>query len=223
MSPFNRLPPIVVGLAAAILGIEAVFQLGARGIVGGPAAVGWRIEAMTRLGFSEPLFDHMRTTGSVGLREAARFVSYIGVHAGAMHAVLGAVLLLALGKAVAERFSSGAMLAVMVAGALGGALAYGLFQHSAALLIGVYPVVYGLIGAFTWSLFVEGAGPARLAAFRLVGVLLGLQLLFRLLFGGGTEWVADLGGFAAGFGLSYLVAPGGMARLRRWRDRARQR
>jgi len=41
-----------------------------------------------------------------------------------------------------------------------------------------------------------------------------VQLLFGVLFGGGTEWVADLAGFAVGFALSFLVAPGGIDRLR---------
>lgn len=31
-SPFNPLPPLVVALAVVILGIEALFSLGARGI-----------------------------------------------------------------------------------------------------------------------------------------------------------------------------------------------
>lgn len=222
-SPFNRLPPVVVALAAAVLAEEAVFQLGARGMIGGPEAVGWRMAVITELGFSDPLFEYMRTIGAPSLGGGRRFVSYVGVHVNAMHAIFGAVLLLALGKAVVERFSTVAMLAVMLAGTVGGALAYGLLQDSRVLLIGVYPAVYGLIGAFTWSLFMDGAGPARITAFRLIGILVALQLGFRILFGGGNEWVADLGGFASGFALSYLVAPGGMARLRKWRNRARQR
>ena len=34
-----------------------------------------------------------------------------------------------------------------------------------------------------------------------------------LIFGGGLDWVADLVGFVAGFGLSFLVSPGGWARV----------
>ena len=43
---------------------------------------------------------------------------------------------------------------------------------------------------------------------------------FGLLFGGGWEWVADLTGFATGFLLSFVVSPGGWARVR---DKIRQR
>jgi membrane associated rhomboid family serine protease len=41
-----------------------------------------------------------------------------------------------------------------------------------------------------------------------------IQLLFGLIFGSGWEWVAELSGFAAGFLLSFLVSPGGWARVR---------
>jgi membrane associated rhomboid family serine protease len=113
----------------------------------------------------------------------------------------------------------------MVAGAVAGGLAYGLLVESRVLLVGIYPAVYGLIGAFTWSLFTAPgtAVRGRIAAFRLIGVLAGLQLLFGLLVGSGAEWVAHLAGFAAGFALSFLLGPDGGARLRRWRDRARAR
>ena len=44
--------------------------------------------------------------------------------------------------------------------------------------------------------------------------------MFGLLFGGGWDWVADLAGFATGFLLSFVVSPGGWARVR---EKIRQR
>ena len=84
-----------------------------------------------------------------------------------------------------------------------------------APLIGAYPPVYGLIGAFTFLLWVGLAaqGANKLRAFSMIGFLLGVQLLFGVLFGGGWEWLADIAGFAAGFGLSFVVSPGGWARV----------
>jgi membrane associated rhomboid family serine protease len=64
-----------------------------------------------------------------------------------------------------------------------------------------------------------GGGP-QARAFTLIGFLMGIQLLFGLLFGGNKDWVADFAGFAAGFGLSFLVSPGGWGRVV---DRLRQR
>jgi membrane associated rhomboid family serine protease len=53
----------------------------------------------------------------------------------------------------------------------------------------------------------------RARAFTLIGFLMGIQLVFGLLFGGGLDWVADLAGFVAGFALSFVVAPGGVSQI----------
>ncbi len=54
----------------------------------------------------------------------------------------------------------------------------------------------------------------------MMGVVLGVQLLFGVLFGGGYTWVTDIMGFAAGFAISFVVSPGGWARVR---EKIRQR
>ena len=89
-------------------------------------------------------------------------------------------------------------------------------------LIGAYPPVYGLIGAFTFLLWVRLAavGANQNRAFLMIGFLLGTQLVFGLAFGGGLDWIADLAGFTTGFFLSFVVSPGGFGRVR---DRLRQR
>ena len=85
------------------------------------------------------------------------------------------------------------------------------------LLVGGYPGVYGLLGAFTFLLWTrlgqENAN--RLRAFSLVGLLLAFQLVFGLLFGNaGYAWVAEIAGFVTGFALSFLLVPGGLADVR---------
>ncbi len=83
-------------------------------------------------------------------------------------------------------------------------------------LVGAFPGVYGLIGGFTYLMWLKlgqmGAQQAR--AFSLIGVLMGLQLIFGMLFGSNGEWLADVSGFAFGFVLSFFLAPGGWARIR---------
>ncbi len=222
-NPFQSLPPLAVGLAGLVLAIEAVFQLGSAGLAGGAAGVGWRMSAIVAFGFHDPLFESVRSAGRFDPDVARRLVSYGLIHAGAIHALFAAVLVLALGKAVSDRFTQAAMAGLIIAGLVAGALAYGLFQNSAAPLVGLYPGIYGLIGGFTWVLFTDGSGRARIAAFRLIGVLLTLQLVVRLLIGGGNEWIADLSGFIIGFGLSWVIGPGARARLRRLRDSVRER
>ncbi|MEZ5769834.1 MAG: hypothetical protein R3D80_20935 [Paracoccaceae bacterium] len=101
-----------------------------------------------------------------------------------------------------------------------GALAYWLAWDTAVVLFGGYPGAYGLVGAFTFVLWAGLAGNATgLQAFTLIAFLAGIQLVFALIVGGGLDWVADLAGFGAGFGLAFLVSPGGrtavMRRVRR--------
>lgn len=213
----NPLPPVVAALFLVILAIEVIFQLGTRGLVGGPAAVGWRLEAMQTYAFSGEIFDWMRENHRWPFEQLFRFVSYPFVHGTFTHALFVGVFLLAMGKMVAEVFGSLAFLLIFVLSGIGGALAYALLLDDPAPLIGGFPPVYGLIGAFTYMLWRSlsrvGANQAR--AFTLISFLMGAQLVFGLLFGVNNDWVADLAGFASGFGLSFFVSPGGWARLRR--------
>lgn len=213
----NPLPPVVAALFLVILGIEIVFQAGARGYIGGPDAVGWRLSAVRSYAFSGDILDWMWETGRWPVEHLIRFVSYPFVHASFTHALFVGVFLLAMGKMVAEVFGSLAMLAIFVLSGVGGALAYAIFLDDPLPLFGGFPAVYGLIGGFTYmlwrSLSLVGANQTR--AFYLISMLMGIQLLFGLIFGVNNDWVADLAGFATGFGLSFFVSPGGWARLRR--------
>lgn len=215
-SPVNPLPPVVVALFLLLVGVEAAFWAGSRGLVGGPEAVGWRLAGFQQYAFSAEIFDWMLATGSWPLEHLKRFVTYMFVHYNFTHALFGGVLLLAIGKMVGEVFSQLATLIVFIGSGIMGALAYALILDPAQPLIGSYPGVYGLIGAFTFLMWVRlgvlGAPQAR--AFSLIGVLVGIQLLFGLLFGGNPDWVADVFGFAAGFLMSFLLVPGGWQRIR---------
>lgn len=218
---FHDLPPLVVGLALLLAGVEIWFQLGRLGFAGGAEAIGWRMAAMRDWGFSAPLFEQMLVRREFPADGLARFLSYGLVHAGLVHTLFAVVLVLALGKAVAERFSGLALVASMLVGQVVGAVVYWALLDGRHLLVGAYPAIYGLLGAFTWSLWMRAEGRGRLAAFRLVGVLLALQVAFRMVENTGDVWVAEAGAFAAGFGLAFVLAPDGGERLRRVRDRVR--
>ncbi len=221
VSPFNSMPPAIVALALVIVGVELAFSLGARGLLGGPGAVGWRLDALQRFAFSNEIWHWMLASGQFPAKHLLRFFSYPFVHASFSHALFAAVMLLALGKMVGEALGTLRTLAILAVSCFGGALAYG-FVSTPIPLIGAFPPVYGLIGGFTYLLWLRlgqmGAQQAR--AFSLIGILLGIQLLFGLLFGGSLDWVADLGGFASGFLLTMVLVPGGWVRLR---ERLRQR
>ncbi|MCP4819396.1 MAG: rhomboid family intramembrane serine protease [Shimia sp.] len=215
-SPINPLPPVVVALFLLLVGVEAAFWVGSRGLVGGPSAVGWRLAALQQYAFSAEIFDWMLSTGNWPMEHVKRFVTYMFVHIGFTHALFGGVLLLAIGKMVGEVFSQWATLVVFVGSGIAGALGYALILDPDIPLIGSYPGVYGLIGAFTFLMWVrlgvDGAPQTR--AFSLIGVLVGIQLLFGLIFGGNPDWVADVCGFGAGFLMSFVLVPGGWQRIR---------
>jgi len=220
--PLNPLPAVVWALALPIIAMEVVLSLASRGIVGGAGGVGWRLQAMERFAFSPDLMRAMITLGDYPLHHVMRLVAYPIVHGNLTHAIFVIVFLLALGKMVGEVFRWWGVLVVFFGASLAGALVYTALPQVRAPLIGGYPAVYGLIGAFTWLLWMRlaGTGASQYRAFSLIGMLMAIQLLFGLIFGGGWDWVAELAGFGAGFLLSFIVSPGGWARLR---DRLRER
>lgn len=214
-SAVNPLPPVVMVLTLAIVVVEAAFSMGAQGFIGGPDAVGWRLSALQNFSFSGEIVMWMLDTGRWPLDQLVRFLSYPFVHASFTHAIFAAVMLLALGKIVAETLGAAATLAVFVLSGIGGALAYAALPDVSMPLIGAFPPIYGLIGAFTYLLWVRlgQVGVQQVRAFTLIGILLAIQLIFGVLFGGSPDWVADIAGFVTGFALATVFIPGGLARL----------
>lgn len=213
--PLNPLPMVVWVLFLPMLAVEVVLQLGTSGFVGGPEAIGWRILAVQDFGFYSQLLPLMAERGEYPASLLMRFVTYAFVNGSFSQFLFAAVFLLALGKMVGEVFRAWAVAVVFFGASIVGALVYGLALGDAPPLIGGFPAVYGLIGAFTYILWMnlahQGANPYR--AFSLIGMLLGIQLLFGALFGAAPDWIAELAGFVAGFGLSFVVSPGGWSRL----------
>lgn len=213
--PLNPIPPVVMALFIVILGVELVFTLGSYGVVGGPGAVGWRVAAMERFAFSGPVLDWMIQTRQFPAEHVIRLFSYPFVHGNFTHAIFAGVMLLAMGKMVAEALGPIRTIAIFFASTMVGALAYGLLLDTRIPLIGAFPAVYGLIGGFTYLLWLRlgQMGAQQIRAFSLIGMLLAIQLIFGLFFGGSQDWVADLGGFVTGFALTIVLVPGGWARL----------
>ena len=138
------------------------------------------------------------------------------MHASITHAAFAGVILLAMGKMVAEAFGQWRMFVIFVTSGIGGALAYAVLINDPVPLVGSFPNVYGLIGGFTYVLWrnLSQMGENQYRAFMLIGFLMAFQLIFGLLFGGQKDWVADVAGFAVGFGLSFVLSPGGWRRIR---------
>ena len=173
-SPVNPLPRVVIALFAVVMGIEALFSLGAQGIIGGPQAIGWRLGAIQGYAFSAEIFQWMLANGRWPTEHLARFVTYPFIHGNFTHALFAGVMLLALGKFVGEVFRGWAVLAVFFGASIGGAAIYGLLAASPIPLLGAFPGVYGLIGAFTYLLWLrlgQEGGP-QIRAFTLIAFLM---------------------------------------------------
>ena len=210
-SPFNALPPVVVVLALVMGFNELVMQVADQGLFGVPP----RIVFFEDYGFWPGVWSAMVDTNNYPLEQMMRFVTYPFIHGSLIHAAFAIVIVLALGKAVGEVFSTAAFLAVFFLASILGALIYGMLAPVNFPLIGGYPGAYGLIGAFTFLLWLNltAVGANSMRAFTLIGVLMGIQLVFGVLFGGGYSWIADVAGFASGFLLSFVVSPGGWSRV----------
>lgn len=221
-SPFNALPASVVVLALFFFGVEMALQLGARGLIGGPNAIGWRIALMREFAVIPELFRTLWEMGLWPLEHLLRLVIYPCVHGSFTQMVFVVVFVLALGKLVGEQFGPWTVIAIFVGSSVLAALLYLLIVPGNQPLVGGFPGAYGLIGAYTFILwvFLGQLGQQQSRAFSLIGFLMAIQLVFGLLFGGGYEWIADLAGFAAGFALSIVLSPGGIAGIR---DKLRQR
>jgi len=214
-SPINALPPLVVVLTLLIVGIEAVFQLANYGIVGGPRGIGWRISAIEQYGFSPAVLDQVLVRGDYSFDMLKRFVTYSFINAQLVPVIFSASLVLALGKFTAEYYGSARVLVLYLVTSIVGATAFGLAVEGRFPLIGGFTPVYGLIGAYTYALWLRlgSAGENQIMAFRLIGFLLMIQLAFGLIFGGNSQWISELAGFVAGFLLSVILAPGGWSSL----------
>lgn len=221
-APVNPLPPVVVALFLLILGVEGVVSLGGYGLIGGPQALGWRSTAIQDYGFNADILRWMLANHTYPAKFLERFVTFPFIHGSFTQALFGGALLLALGKFVGEAFGNVATFLVFMLSSIAGAFAFGLSAPAQPWLFGAFPGVYGLIGGFSYLMWLRlgQMGQQKIRAFSLIGALMGIQLVFALIFGGDPTWLADVAGFAAGFVLSVILAPGSLARLR---DRLRQR
>jgi membrane associated rhomboid family serine protease len=163
----------------------------------------------------------------------ARFITYSFIHQSLMHAVFALVFILAIGKFVAEEMHPLAVLLIFLASAATSAFVYSLLLNDHTALIGAFPAIYGLLGAYTWLHFTKltSEGENGLRAFALVFALLAITLVFLLIgwffqsarFGGMGIWLTQLIGFIVGFLLSVVLAPDGRHRVQSALRRIRQR
>lgn len=219
-SPFNKLPPVIVALAVIIGGLELLFTMAGMRLIGGPLGEGWRQAAIEDFGVFDQLWEWMVANQSWPWDMLRRFLTYPLIHEDTLSAVFVIVFVLAMGKMVGEVFNPVAVLAVFWLSAIVGALAYVTVLDEPRQLVGGFPGAYGLIGGFTFLLWANltARGANQYRAFSLIAMLMAIHLGFAIFSGDFGRTVSDLGGFFAGFLISFVVCPGGwrtiLAKLR---------
>ena len=211
---FNPMPPVVVALFAVICMVELWFTLGPN-FVTGTNTVAWRMQAIERFGVNAQIVQWMVENNHYPLDHLARFVSFTFIHGSMINTAVSCALFLAMGKMVGSAFPSEALLVFFIGSAVVGALAFSLAAPDGGWLFGSFAGIYGLIGAYTFMIWitlrVQKAPQGR--AFHLIAFLMGIQLLFGVIFGESNTWIADLAGFVTGFILSFFFLPGGLSHI----------
>lgn len=212
-NPFNSVPMVPLLLVIAIAGVELMLSAAANGFVGGAQGVGWRNQAFQEYAFAPAVMTEIFERGRGSFDLWKRFVTFAFIHHNFTHALWAVVLLLALGKFVGEVFRPVAFVLLFAISSILGAAVYGLVSWQNAALVGAYPGVYGLIGAYTYLMWLtlNRMGENQLKAFQLIGVLLGLMLVYSMIFGSTPTWIAEVAGFVVGLFIAPLLAPGGWA------------
>jgi membrane associated rhomboid family serine protease len=220
-NPFNSVPAVPLILVAIIAVVELTLTAADNGLIGGARGIGWRSGLFGELQFYPDIMTQIFERGRGSVDYFKRFVTYPFVHVSFVHALWTSVLLLALGKKVGEIFSPIAFAILFFASTIFGAAIYGVLSWQNTQLVGAYPGVYGLIGAYTYLMWLalDRIGENQLKAFQLIAILLGIMLVYGMIFGSSPTWIAEVSGFVIGLFIAPLLAPGGwaafLARLRK--------
>ena len=223
---FNDIPPVIVVLALLIGGVELIMQLATNGVIGGQYGVGWRAATIDDFAVFPAVIDQITQHGDFRFSYLVRLVTFPFIHSSLNHAVFALIILVALGKFVGERWHAGALLTVFFVSAIVTAVFFGLVAPQNWPFYGAYPPVYGLIGAFSYLLWVRlgQTGGKRWRAFSLIAMLLLVQILWGLMlkimsalgFAAGDPTsiflyvgLSEVAGFVTGFILSPVLGPGG--------------
>jgi len=216
-APLNPLPGLVWAGVLAMVATEAVLWLASAGMIGGAQGIGWRMQAIQRFAFSAELQGWMLETGRAPLEHLWRYATFSFVHGQLAQTALSLVLFAAMGKYLGERLGTLKLALLMAVPPVFGAVVFGAVVGSDPLgwLFGALPMIFGLIGAFTFIRW-QGATTALEArkAFGLIVVLMLARLGMGLMVEIGHGWIADVTAFGAGFALAATMQPGFWQRLR---------
>ena len=205
--PINIMPKSVIFLIFLVAFVEFVLQLGQKGLIGEQASIGWRMELIQKYGFFDAIFEWMRDNNTYKFNDLIRFFTYSFIHRSFTEIIFVLVFIATFGKFIAEVYGDMEVVLIFILSGAIGALGFGIFANG-TLLVGGYPAVYGLIGAFTWVQFAiqRMKGETGFRAFHLIIFFMIIALIYNLAYSNNSyEWIAEIIGFISGFCISILI------------------
>ena len=79
-TPINIMPKSVVFLIILIAFVEAILQLGQKGLIGDQASIAWRMQLIQKYGFFDTIFEWMRHNSTYNFNGLIRFLTYSFIH-----------------------------------------------------------------------------------------------------------------------------------------------
>ena len=209
--------PVINHLPAPVIVFVLILTLGEFYITGAEARF-WgssesRIALIRQVAFLPEVFQRSLLAGSWVPELFLRLITYPFVHSSLLQAVFAGVLTLTLGKFLAGVLGSFAIILIFFSSSMFAALGYSFFTNDSFPLFGSFPAAYGLIGAFTFVLFGRSNGSLnqQLQAFRLLSILMFINIIFAFFQNGPALWVAELSAVVMGFVCTAFLYPSGIS------------
>lgn len=140
---------------------------------------------------------------------ALMFFSYAFLHGGFMHLLFNMLIVLHLGREAVARLGQRGFVLLYLLTAAGGATGFALLSASPGPMVGASGAVFGLFGATQfWDLQRRrAAGTTLRPVWQMMAGLILMNVVLLVMVGGILAWQAHLGGYVAGFVISWAVTP----------------
>lgn len=194
-------------LALAWVAVYAFQAASSEGWISGDV---WRF-LLYQFAFWDLRFDAALAGEGIDIQLLWSPLTYAFLHGGLLHLIMNGAIALAIGSHIERLVGSGRLLILFAAGAVAGALAFGAISHTSAPLVGASGAVFGYFGAvkrWEWRFIALYDLPQRRFWTSIAGLTIINVLLVFGYQGGAVAWEAHLGGFAAGWLIAPLLAPG---------------
>ncbi|MCI5048512.1 MAG: rhomboid family intramembrane serine protease [Aquisalinus sp.] len=199
----GQVPRALWVLIGAMAVIELFLTGSDRGLVGNPE---WRGIAFLYGAFWDPLTNGIAEP-VFSLQPYTMYLTHAFLHADLFHLLMNSVILLSIGKLVAEQAGVNAMLLLFVVCAIGGGIGFALLADTTIPAIGASGAVFGFLAVWQYwdGVIRQARGLSLKPVFQTIIGLIILNIVLALWMQGGLAWQAHLGGFVAGLAMGPVM------------------